>query len=149
MLALFLRFQPFWFCFMSDLLSRLERLRGSEKTVGEVGPTLINWVSITWGETNKQTNKNNPSVVQSHQFRLCLRSARSRLPRGCSSPAWRPTSPTAVTRWGPKLCSTRRKTRSGWSTFCASARSLPSAGNWTCGTSWISHGVVSSNTPCC
>nr|XP_057939859.1 rho guanine nucleotide exchange factor 3-like [Doryrhamphus excisus] len=26
-----------------DLLSRLERLRGSEKTVGEVAPTLINW----------------------------------------------------------------------------------------------------------
>uniref|UniRef100_A0A665USJ4 Rho guanine nucleotide exchange factor 3-like n=1 Tax=Echeneis naucrates TaxID=173247 RepID=A0A665USJ4_ECHNA len=26
-----------------DLLSRLERLRGSEKTVGEVGPTLMNW----------------------------------------------------------------------------------------------------------
>ncbi|XP_069581916.1 rho guanine nucleotide exchange factor (GEF) 3, like isoform X2 [Brachyistius frenatus] len=26
-----------------DLLSRLERLRGSEKTVGEVGPTLLNW----------------------------------------------------------------------------------------------------------
>ncbi|XP_028266849.1 rho guanine nucleotide exchange factor (GEF) 3, like [Parambassis ranga] len=26
-----------------DLLGRLERLRGSEKTVGEVGPTLMNW----------------------------------------------------------------------------------------------------------
>ncbi|XP_054905547.1 rho guanine nucleotide exchange factor (GEF) 3, like isoform X2 [Poeciliopsis prolifica] len=26
-----------------DLLARLERLRGSEKTVGEVGPTLLNW----------------------------------------------------------------------------------------------------------
>ncbi|XP_008287525.1 rho guanine nucleotide exchange factor (GEF) 3, like [Stegastes partitus] len=26
-----------------DLLSRLERLRGSEKTVGEVGPTLMDW----------------------------------------------------------------------------------------------------------
>ncbi|XP_047446910.1 rho guanine nucleotide exchange factor (GEF) 3, like isoform X2 [Mugil cephalus] len=26
-----------------DLLSRLERLRGSEKTVGEVGPTLYSW----------------------------------------------------------------------------------------------------------
>ncbi|XP_037629502.1 rho guanine nucleotide exchange factor (GEF) 3, like isoform X1 [Sebastes umbrosus] len=26
-----------------DLLSRLERLRGSEKTIGEVGPTLMNW----------------------------------------------------------------------------------------------------------
>ncbi|KAG8002639.1 Rho guanine nucleotide exchange factor 3 [Nibea albiflora] len=26
-----------------DLLSRLERLRGSEKTVGEVGPTLTDW----------------------------------------------------------------------------------------------------------
>ncbi|XP_037540035.1 rho guanine nucleotide exchange factor (GEF) 3, like isoform X1 [Nematolebias whitei] len=26
-----------------DLLDRLERLRGSEKTVGEVGPTLLNW----------------------------------------------------------------------------------------------------------
>ncbi|XP_028309313.1 rho guanine nucleotide exchange factor (GEF) 3, like isoform X2 [Gouania willdenowi] len=26
-----------------DLLCRLERLRGSEKTVGQVGPTLINW----------------------------------------------------------------------------------------------------------
>ncbi|XP_041656217.1 rho guanine nucleotide exchange factor (GEF) 3, like [Cheilinus undulatus] len=26
-----------------DLLTRLERLRGSEKTVGEVGPTLMNW----------------------------------------------------------------------------------------------------------
>lgn len=38
---------------MSDLLSRLERLRGSEKTVGEVGPTLMNWVSITWEETKK------------------------------------------------------------------------------------------------
>lgn len=53
---LFLRFQPFWFCFMSDLLCRLERLRGSEKTVGEVGPTLVNWVSITWEETNKKKN---------------------------------------------------------------------------------------------
>lgn len=50
--VLFLRFQPFWFCFMSDLFSRLERLRGSEKTVGEVGPTLMNWVSVTWKETN-------------------------------------------------------------------------------------------------
>lgn len=49
---------------MSDLLSRLERLRGSEKTVGEVGPTLITWVSINLGG-NKQTK--NPSVVQSHQ----------------------------------------------------------------------------------
>ncbi|KAM9342721.1 rho guanine nucleotide exchange factor (GEF) 3, like [Pholidichthys leucotaenia] len=26
-----------------DLLARLERLRGSEKTVGEIGPTLFNW----------------------------------------------------------------------------------------------------------
>ncbi|XP_068196740.1 rho guanine nucleotide exchange factor (GEF) 3, like [Antennarius striatus] len=26
-----------------DLLERLERLRGSEKTVGQVGPTLMNW----------------------------------------------------------------------------------------------------------
>ncbi|XP_053280707.1 rho guanine nucleotide exchange factor (GEF) 3, like isoform X1 [Pleuronectes platessa] len=26
-----------------DFLSRLERLRGSEKTVGQVGPTLLNW----------------------------------------------------------------------------------------------------------
>ncbi|XP_035500675.1 rho guanine nucleotide exchange factor (GEF) 3, like isoform X2 [Scophthalmus maximus] len=26
-----------------DLLSRLERLRGSEKTVGQVGPTLLHW----------------------------------------------------------------------------------------------------------
>ncbi|XP_072305944.1 rho guanine nucleotide exchange factor (GEF) 3, like isoform X2 [Eucyclogobius newberryi] len=26
-----------------DLLERLERLRGSEKTVGEIGPTLLNW----------------------------------------------------------------------------------------------------------
>ncbi|CAK6968273.1 rho guanine nucleotide exchange factor (GEF) 3%2C like isoform X1 [Scomber scombrus] len=26
-----------------DLLERLQRLRGSEKTVGEVGPTLMNW----------------------------------------------------------------------------------------------------------
>lgn len=30
-----------------DLLDRLERLRGSEKTVGEVGPTLMNWVSVS------------------------------------------------------------------------------------------------------
>ncbi|XP_054464470.1 rho guanine nucleotide exchange factor (GEF) 3, like isoform X1 [Anoplopoma fimbria] len=26
-----------------DLLSRLERLKGSEKTIGQVGPTLMNW----------------------------------------------------------------------------------------------------------
>lgn len=34
------------FYFIPDLLARLERLRGSEKTVGEVGPTLLNWVSV-------------------------------------------------------------------------------------------------------
>lgn len=32
---------------VSDLLASLERLRGSGKTVGEVGPTLMNWVSVT------------------------------------------------------------------------------------------------------
>lgn len=35
-----------WFCFITaDLLERLEGLRGSEKTVGEVAPTLQDWVS--------------------------------------------------------------------------------------------------------
>lgn len=33
------------FCLTADLLERLERLRGSEKTVGEVGTTLLSWVS--------------------------------------------------------------------------------------------------------
>lgn len=41
----FLKLCPF-VCFIPDLLARLERLRGSEKTVGEVGPTLLNWVSV-------------------------------------------------------------------------------------------------------
>lgn len=30
----------------ADFLARLEGLRGSEKTVGEVGPTLLDWVSV-------------------------------------------------------------------------------------------------------
>lgn len=50
-LCSFCNFNPCGFA--SDLLSRLERLRGSEKTVGEVGPTLINWVSITLEEKPK------------------------------------------------------------------------------------------------
>lgn len=33
------------FVLTADLLERLERLRGSEKTVGEVAPTLQDWVS--------------------------------------------------------------------------------------------------------
>lgn len=67
----------------------------------------------------------------------------------CSSLAWRPMLHTAVTRWGPKPCWTRRSMRKEWSTSCACVRSLRSAGNWTCGTSWISLGAVWSNTPCC
>lgn len=31
----------------SDLLARLEGLRGAEKTVQEVGPTMMDWVSLT------------------------------------------------------------------------------------------------------
>lgn len=65
---------------MSDLLSRLERLRGSEKTVGEVGPTLINWVGITWEETKKnpQMLPLLPScLIQSYQS-VCI-SALNRL----------------------------------------------------------------------
>lgn len=29
-----------------DLLTRLEGLRGAEKTVQEVGPTMMDWVSV-------------------------------------------------------------------------------------------------------
>ena len=52
---------------MPDLLGRLERLRGSEKTVGEVGPTLMSWVSLSM-ETKrklrekKRTRHNPPSL---------------------------------------------------------------------------------------
>lgn len=38
--------QEAWFSSKQDLLNRLECLRGSKKTVGEVAPTLMNWVSI-------------------------------------------------------------------------------------------------------
>ena len=38
--------QPCGFISFADCLSRLERLRGAEKTVEAVGPTLLQWVSV-------------------------------------------------------------------------------------------------------
>lgn len=67
----------------------------------------------------------------------------------CSFLAWRRMLHIAVTRWEPKLCWTRKSTRKEWSTFCVCVRSPRSAGNWTCGTSWISLGAVWSSTLCC
>lgn len=61
------------FCFIPDLLARLERLRGSEKTVGEVGPTLINWVSISMATKRaekKRKGHNPPSLSPVPVFTL-------------------------------------------------------------------------------
>ncbi|XP_011600745.2 rho guanine nucleotide exchange factor (GEF) 3, like isoform X1 [Takifugu rubripes] len=70
-----------------DLLSRLERLRGSEKTVGEVGPTLINWFPcleayVTYccnqvGAKALLDQKKNEKRVE-HFLRLCQESSFSR-----------------------------------------------------------------------
>lgn len=142
---------------MPDLLGRLERLRGSEKTVGEVGPTLMNWVSVSMETKRRPREKKRKgqsptslspvsvftllcsSVNRSHgvQSYVILLPVPHR-----SFRAWRPTLHTAVTRWGLKPCWTRRSTRKEWRSFCACVRSLRSAGNWTCGTSWISPGAV-------
>lgn len=42
-----------------DLLARLEGLRGAEKTVQEVGPTMMDWVSLIFDSlpTFKDNNK--------------------------------------------------------------------------------------------
>lgn len=149
---------PVFFEFISDLLTRLERLRGSEKTVGEVGPTLMNWVSI-WRKINLQLLWFSFLILTSSK--LCLHVfiflppdftfslLRTRPMFLCSFLASRRMLHTAVTRWEPKLCWTRRSTRKEWSTFCVCVRSPRSAGNWTCGTSWISLGAVWSSTLCC
>lgn len=56
--------------FMSDLLSRLERLKGSEKTVGEVGPTLMNWVSVSMETFEREEEKGTTHLHSLHV--LCL-----------------------------------------------------------------------------
>ncbi|KAF6719672.1 Rho guanine nucleotide exchange factor 3 [Oryzias melastigma] len=71
----------------TDLLSRLERLRGSEKTVGEVGPTLLNWFPcleayVTYccnqvGAKALLDQKKNEKRVE-HFLRLCQESSFSR-----------------------------------------------------------------------
>ncbi|KAM4610913.1 rho guanine nucleotide exchange factor (GEF) 3, like isoform 2-T2 [Polymixia lowei] len=70
-----------------DLLSRLEKLRGSEKTVGEVGPTLLNWFPcleayITYccnqvGAKALLDQKKHEKRVE-HFLRLCQESSFSR-----------------------------------------------------------------------
>uniref|UniRef100_A0A8P4G0I2 Rho guanine nucleotide exchange factor (GEF) 3, like n=1 Tax=Dicentrarchus labrax TaxID=13489 RepID=A0A8P4G0I2_DICLA len=70
-----------------DLLGRLERLRGSEKTVGEVGPTLMNWFPcleayITYccnqvGAKALLDQKKHEKRVE-HFLRLCQESSFSR-----------------------------------------------------------------------
>lgn len=70
-----------------DLLARLERLRGSEKTVGEVGPTLIYWFPclgayVTYccnqvGAKALLDQKKNDKRVE-HFLRLCQESSFSR-----------------------------------------------------------------------
>ncbi|XP_071755039.1 rho guanine nucleotide exchange factor (GEF) 3, like [Centroberyx gerrardi] len=70
-----------------DLLSRLERLRGSEKTVGEVGPTLLSWFPcleayITYccnqvGAKALLDQKKHEKRVE-HFLRLCQESSFSR-----------------------------------------------------------------------
>ncbi|XP_074537728.1 rho guanine nucleotide exchange factor (GEF) 3, like isoform X2 [Halichoeres trimaculatus] len=70
-----------------DLLSRLERLRGSEKTVGEVGPTLMNWFPCleayvtyccnqVWAKALLDQKKNEKRVERF--LRLCQESSFSR-----------------------------------------------------------------------
>lgn len=70
-----------------DLLTSLERLRGSEKTVGEVGPTLMNWFPcleayITYccnqvGAKALLDQKKHEKKVE-HFLRLCQESSFSR-----------------------------------------------------------------------
>lgn len=63
----------FYLYFIPDLLYRLERLRGLEKTVGEVGPTLMNWVSISM-ETNDWERRRENGTTHLHflQFLFLL-----------------------------------------------------------------------------
>lgn len=56
-----------FFIYVSDLLSRLERLKGIEKTVGEVGPTLMNWVSVST-ETIEREEENLHSLYVLYLF---------------------------------------------------------------------------------
>lgn len=63
------------FCLMADLLERLERLRGSEKTVGEVGTTLLGWVSekITMYHCiTANKNKGLPFHSSQSLYSLCI-----------------------------------------------------------------------------
>ncbi|KAF7668724.1 hypothetical protein LDENG_00289790 [Lucifuga dentata] len=70
-----------------DLLTRLERLRGSEKTVGEVGPTLMNWFPCLEAYVTYCCNQVGAKVLLDqkkhekrveHFLRLCQESSFSR-----------------------------------------------------------------------
>lgn len=67
-----------YFFFMPDLLARLERLRGSEKTVGEIGPTLMNWVSVSI-ETNEKLRekKGKSGTTHFHSFKVPVSESQS------------------------------------------------------------------------
>ncbi|KAM3871727.1 rho guanine nucleotide exchange factor (GEF) 3, like [Diretmus argenteus] len=70
-----------------DLLSRLERLRGSEKTVGEVAPTLMNWFPCLEAYVTYCCNQVGAKILLDHKkhekrvqhfLRLCQESSFSR-----------------------------------------------------------------------
>ncbi|XP_021179239.2 rho guanine nucleotide exchange factor 3 isoform X2 [Fundulus heteroclitus] len=70
-----------------DLLARLERLRGSEKTVGEVGPTLLNWFPCLEAYVTYCCNQVGAKALLDHKkqqkrvehfLRLCQESSFSR-----------------------------------------------------------------------
>lgn len=86
------------FLVVSDLLARLESLRGAEKTVQEVGPTMMDWVSV---------KKENVFIISNYYYKVATLNFSSLRPLH-SFLVWRRISHIAVIRLGQKLCWIRK-----------------------------------------